>query len=110
MSACPKCGSTVEHPGGRGRPAIFCSVGCRSSAAYEIRRITTRLEHRESRALTLRHAEGIARDIRDGYGRTHAQQLAACEAEIAEDEARLRLLLSEGRGKPLEDKPEEVPL
>ena len=102
--SCPKCDAAVDRRLGPGRPAIYCGAACRQAAAYEIKRLQRRLELRESRRLTLRHAEGIDREIRDGFGRTGAEQLAAVEAEIAEDEARLKVLLSEPRGQSLADK------
>ena len=101
--SCPKCGAAGDRRPGPGRPAIYCGPVCRQAAAYELKRLQRRLELRENRRLTLRHAEGIEREIRDGFGRTVVQQLAAVEAEIAEDEVRLRELLAEpGRGKALE--------
>lgn len=103
---CPKCASPVRQRPGRGRPRVFCSTVCRQVAAYEIKRLQRRLELRESRRLTLRHMEGYGREIKDGLFRTWAEQLAAVEAEIAEDEARLRVLLSEPRGTPIARKGE----
>lgn len=103
LNTCAKCGVPIESHPGPGRPLLYCSAACRQASAYEIKRLTRRLELRESRRLTLRHVEGIEREIRDGFGRTVEEQVVAVDAEIAEDEERLRLLLSEPHGTPLTD-------
>ena len=99
---CPKCDKAIERRPGRGRPAIYCGDVCRSAAAYEVRRLTRRLQGLETRLSTLHQTDDDW--IRDYQGRTPAQQRKAVEAEIAEAEARLALLLAEPRGKLLPDK------
>ena len=108
MSVCVKCQKPIERAVPRGRPPSYCSDICRGAAAYELRRVQKRLEAMEVRRGVLRQATetDLEYGIRDALGRDLPQQLAALEAQIAEDEARLRLLLSEpGRGKALEAQP-----
>ena len=99
ITTCPKCAGPIERRPGRGRPRIYCGRICRAQGGYEIRRIQRRLQGLESCLSALRQE----RDdwIRDYQGRTPAQQRKAVEAEIAEAEARLALLLAESRGRPL---------
>ena len=104
--ACVKCGAPIERRPGRGRPPLYCGDVCRSAAAYEIRRLQRRLEGLEARLSWLRHDPGESH--LNAYQRKYArkrraEQLAGVETEIAEAEARMRLLLSEPRGKILED-------
>ena len=94
---CAKCGEPLPARAKTGRPAIYCSEGCRRSAELELRRLQRRLEALEVRGSELRHSRDDG--IRDWHGRRQPEALANCEAEIAEAESRLRLLLSEPRGK-----------
>ena len=95
LQACVKCGVPLDQPT-TGRPRIFCGPVCRQAAAYEIQRLNRHLMALEERASELRHSRS---SIRDWLSRTPQQALADTEAEIAEAEDRLRLLLAEPRGK-----------
>lgn len=95
VDSCIKCGRPIQQAE-TGRPAIYCGPACRQAAAYELKRIQRRLEALEERRSDLRHSRST---IRDWLGRTPKVALVDVEAEIATDEARLRLLLSEPRGK-----------
>jgi predicted nucleic acid-binding Zn ribbon protein len=92
-SACLKCGSLIEQPR-TGRRRWFCSDACRIAASYERRRLNARLEVLETRASRLRHEPDSG--LLDIAGRSHCEQLASVEAEIADAEARLRHLLEGG--------------
>lgn len=88
---CKTCGASLPASKG-GRPADYCSTGCRKAAEYAIRRIDRRLEVLE-RALS---------NIRIGpdccYSTTmkgKEETIEAYEAEIALQTARLRELLAE---------------
>jgi len=93
---CLKCGEPLPGRAKTGRPAIYCSEGCRRAAEFELRRLQRHLEALEERRSELRHSRS---SVRDWLARTPQQALADTEAEIAEAEGRLRLLLSEPRGK-----------
>jgi sugar-specific transcriptional regulator TrmB len=95
--ACVKCGRPLEKPA-TGRPPAYCSTACRRLAEYELRRINRRLEKLEGRASRLRHSPDVG--AKDWAGRTHAEALAACEAEIADAEKRLRALLDAAESLP----------
>jgi hypothetical protein len=88
--ACFKCGGQIQQLA-TGRPRRFCSDACRVAANYEIRRLNVRLQSLETDASRLRYEPDHG--VKDWVGRTHAQHLAAAEAEIADAEARLRQLL-----------------
>lgn len=95
VDTCVKCGGPIQQPE-TGRPAIYCSEACRSAAGYELRRVQRRLEAFETERANLRHE----RDFQTPWLKRKAKQrLVDVELEIATDEARLRLLLSEPRGK-----------
>ena len=105
---CAKCAAPIERQSGAGRPAIYCGPACRASAAYEIRRIQRRLEALETFIGVLGRPEvntwagawAIKRREKE-----REKKVEAVKGEIAEAEERLRLLLSERRGKTLEPKP-----
>ena len=40
---CLKCGEPLQQPA-TGRPAVYCSTGCRRAAEYELRRLQRHLE------------------------------------------------------------------
>jgi len=103
---CIKCNAPLTQPP-TGRPRTYCGPACRQSGAYELQRLQRRLESLETQASRLRHEPD--RGIRDMAGRLRPEQLAAVEAEIADAESRLRLLLPEQRrlaiGRHLEATP-----
>ena len=85
---------------------MYCGPVCRSLAAYELRRLTRRLQDLETRLSWLRHR--TEDDFLNAYQRRYAEkrraeEIEALEAEIAEAEARMSALLAEGRGKTLPD-------
>ena len=105
---CLKCGSPIERQPGPGRPPIYCGPPCRSAAAYEIRRVQRRLEALEMRLSSLRRSELPYWDgawHRKRREKERDEALEALQAEIDTAEERLRLLLSEPRGKALEPAP-----
>ena len=95
LDSCVKCGGPIHQPK-TGRPAIYCGPACRTAAGYEVQRVLRRLEAFEQERSHLRHE----RDFQTPYlARKAKQRKVDVEEEIATDEARLRLLLSEPRGK-----------
>lgn len=107
---CVKCGAPIERRAGPGRPPIYCGAACRASAAYEIRRIQRRLESLETFIGVLRRSEMNTGWVVDASvvkrrEKERDRKVEAMQGEIAEAEERLRLLLSEPRGKTLEPKP-----
>ncbi len=86
MQHCPRCGRVIQTPSGAGRPATYCSPGCRRAAEYEIRRIDDHLTKLESRLSALRLI-----NERTGW----EDDPALLEAEIAVQRARLAELLED---------------
>ena len=85
---CPKCGSALpRREPGPGRPSRYCSVGCRRSAEFEIRRIDRAIEKVEDRLRLIRTSDMPEVGRREG--------LAKYEAELAQLEARFRELLDD---------------
>lgn len=85
---CIKCGANIAAHAGAGRPKAYCSDACRRSADLEIRRIDRRMEKLEMDAQNLRLGRGMFTDC-------DAEKIAA---EIEQNEARLKLLLSGNDG------------
>ncbi len=105
---CVKCGAPIGRQAGPGRPPIYCGAACRASAAYEIRRIQRRLEALETFIGVLGRPEvntWAGAWVIKRREREREKKVEAVKGEIAEAEERLRLLLSEPRGKTLEPKP-----
>jgi len=95
---CPRCKADVRGSG-KGRPPTYCGEPCRRAAEYELRRIQRGLEKSEDRLREWRRkAVLIEADKYRGIGSLdNAEvQIAVHEAEIAELEERLRLLLAAG--------------
>ncbi len=105
---CVKCDAPIERQSGPGRPPIYCGAVCRASAAYEIRRIQRRLEALETFIGVLGRSEvntwGGAWAIKRRE-KERDRKVEEVQAEIDATEERLRLLLSEPRGKVLEPRP-----
>lgn len=93
-SQCIKCSAPLDQPP-TGRPRVYCSVACRSSAAYEVRRLRRQLEALETRASHLRVDLHLGRDVRYVDGRPR-ELLPAITQEIDRAERRLRDLLTDG--------------
>lgn len=91
MAECLKCGRRIEK-GGRGRPAVYCSTGCRRSVEYELRRIQRHLEHAEHEVTWLQPLEDNV-SVASSFGGRRGEALANARAEIERLEARLRELL-----------------
>ena len=90
---CVQCGRTVEQPP-TGRPRSYCSIGCRRTAEFEIRRLVRRIERQETNLESLR---GVRDDgIPDGYGHSPQKRRELLVLGIKEAEARLRALLDTG--------------
>lgn len=81
---CRKCRADLpERKPGAGRPAVYCSAGCRRAAEYELRRLQHALEGVEDQARRYRTG---------GYGRPR-EAPEHIEAERLRLEERLRELL-----------------
>ena len=106
---CAKCAAPIERQAGPGRPPLYCGAACRASAAYEIRRIQRRLEALETLIGVLRRSEmntgWVDASVIKRREKERDRKVEAMQAEVAEAEERLRLLLSDPRGKTLEPKP-----
>lgn len=90
---CRKCGADLPVSTS-GRPATYCSTGCRRAAEYEIRRPSRRLESLET------ERDVLLVQLAEPSPYPHAIQrargaLKATEAAMARYEARLRDLLDE---------------
>jgi hypothetical protein len=87
---CVMCGRVLVR-GGRGRPAKFCTAGCRIAAQHEVRRIDAQLAALERERSVLRQEPmGSFRDL---HGRDAAKRLVALTDEITRVEERMRSLL-----------------
>jgi hypothetical protein len=89
---CPICGAGIAPKSKTGRPAIYCSVGCRRASEYELRRLQARLIRLED------EAEACRRDRRTGLthlnGATQQEHAADVAREIQRAQGRLRELLA----------------
>ena len=89
---CAICGAGTKPKGKTGRPAAYCSVGCRRVSEYELRRVQARLIRLED------EAEACRRD-RTGLtacdGSTPEERAADIVREIERAQIRLRELLSD---------------
>jgi len=96
-SKCVKCPRPLPKQIGKGRPAIYCSVGCRRAVAAESMRIQKRLERLEDlRSSIVYEGPGMFGELiwPDGCT-TDKEHLLHVEKEISEKEERLRLLFVE---------------
>jgi hypothetical protein len=94
MRMCKKCGVPLTDPP-TGRPRDYCGQACRRLAEFEIRRLVRQLESLDERKTELEQPAIMACSMRDGYGRTGAQQLADTLGPIAALESRLRALIDD---------------
>jgi hypothetical protein len=96
MTMCIKCRTrpAAAKPT-TGRTPVYCGVACRRAAELEIRRVNRRLTALEQ-ALVAEKDRSYAPlgDLADGQGRFAAQRIAALRDRIAEEEERLRALLT----------------
>ncbi|MGI8310347.1 hypothetical protein [Saccharopolyspora hattusasensis] len=99
---CRRCGQPLGEPAGTGRPAAYCSVGCRRATEYEIRRTATAAEHAEAEHTRWRQAAaGLGPLAAAPPG--HADREAAWwAAEVSRLDGKLRDLL--------DDRPTDRPL
>lgn len=102
---CRKCSKPLPERSGRGRPALYCSTGCRRAAEYEIRRLQATIERLEGKIL--HHREAIALD-RSGCGLiccglvpAQRRHLDVLTEQLAAAEQRFAVLLDDGG--PTED-------
>src|SRR6185436_20742680 len=85
---CRKCGGPLPESHATGRPADYCSEGCRRAAAVEIRRLVRALERLTDRTTDIRLA--LRANDHMLWGLTPPEDaLAATESEIAATELRL---------------------
>lgn len=92
-NTCRKCGSTFES-NAIGRPAAYCSAGCRRAREYELRRLQAQLVGLEARRL---HCRLDRSGLMYVPGGTAAELVVDLTHEIERAEARLR--------EPLEGEP-----
>ena len=97
LKLCVKCGAGVEQPA-TGRPASYCSAGCRRSAAIEIKRLNRRIEKLEERLEDHRGAPDDGPPDFDG-NKPPARRALLAEG-MKEAEERLRALLDIGEKGP----------
>lgn len=95
---CVKCTAALPEQA-TGRPRVYCGVTCRRAGEHEIRRIIRALERLEEQRRELKHTKrdsyGGGWNGLDRLGRNLAQARKDTDADIAELEARLRVLVSE---------------
>ena len=104
---CRKRGADLAPREGAGRPAIYCSVGCRRATEFELRRHQKAIEvfekderaHRENMAVQPDHGPYCC-----GRGEVKQRHLDRLEAEAGRLEARMRVLLDDGGINGLEGK------
>lgn len=90
---CRSCGAVLPAPKA-GQRQLYCSTACRRMAEYAIKRITLRLQALETRLSEIRlgrHGNAWLFAVEDN----EKAAIAAFEAEIALQNARLRELLAE---------------
>ena len=92
VTTCRICGGLIEGGSKKtGRPGAYCSIACRRTSQYELRRIQARLIRLEDEAEACRrnHSGLLYFD-----GSTNAQHAADITREIEHAKERLRELLS----------------
>ncbi len=90
---CKSCGLSLPV-NKAGRPSEYCSTGCRRAAEFEIRRVNRRLESLETSLSSMRiNPRDALTDMIEG--RTHAERVAAVQAELDLLKARFRVLLDD---------------
>jgi hypothetical protein len=98
VTTCRKCGRDLAAREGAGRPAVYCSVGCRRAAEYELRRAQDALAaaekdiraHREHVALESHYGMACC-----GRGEAVVRHLDWLNDERVRQEARMRTLLDD---------------
>lgn len=91
LTTCRKCACACAFgANASGRPALYCSTGCRRAAEYELRRIQTRLAMLENQLSDCK----LNRSPIMNWDGTSAEERATHLREvIAEEEARFKALL-----------------
>lgn len=101
MTTCLNCGAPAPIPA-TGRPASYCSTGCRRAAQSERQRIVRHLSRLEELTMELRHAVRRGSDSKwstpGGY-LTADERLADVQVDIVALTKRLTLLSNDG-GEP----------
>jgi hypothetical protein len=87
---CKKCGTVLTGKAGAGRPAIYCSSGCRRAVELEVRRLQSHLIRLETEAEACRRDRSGLMDV---YGASTQERASDIAHEIQRAEARLRALL-----------------
>jgi len=85
---CATCGTPIEPKAGPGRPAAYCSVGCRRVAEFQIRNLARRVERYE---LEQREVKAGNHAYYDDSERQ--RRLRALRRWIKTDNAKLRAIL-----------------
>jgi len=95
---CRYCGLPVSKPR-TGRPATYCSTGCRRAAEYDIRRLSRRLEFVERKRDELELVVAIEEVESRGEWQVkrNALMAAALDGQLQRYRDRLRLLLDDER-------------
>jgi hypothetical protein len=91
MSECVKCGQLFQTEAKTGRPASYCSIGCRRSSELEISRINKRLGSLEDELFSEKRHRDRSKNV---YGELQSERIAALQNAITENEPRLKQLLS----------------
>jgi hypothetical protein len=93
MAACTVCNQPTKINTGRGRPAIYCSPGCRRYRELELRRASEAVDRLELRLEKRRVTRAAYPPPNPAYrGRPDAETVAL-ENELAKADARLKALL-----------------
>jgi hypothetical protein len=90
MNTCLKCDQPLPEPASTGRPAVYCSSGCRRAAELEITRLNRRIDALEDR---LSHAKMRTDNLRDLNFMNRQESITALDKLITEQELRLKALL-----------------
>ena len=94
MSKCASCGGPIEPRDGPGRPAIYCSDGCRRQAEFRIRALVRRIDGYESQIRWVQAGDLGSFHHYDEDERK--RMLALLRRWLAEDQATLCALLGTG--------------
>jgi hypothetical protein len=103
VPGCRKCGAALAGRAGAGRPASYCSKGCRRAAEYELRRVQDALAAVEKRAMEHREHVALAPHFGlncCGRGEAVVRHLEWLEEERVRLEQRMRVLLDDREATP----------
>jgi hypothetical protein len=84
---CASCGTELEPRTGPGRPAVYCSDGCRRFAEYKLRSLSRRIDKLEIELRELKAGDGYYDDDE------RRLRIRSVRRWIKQDSAELRALL-----------------